>query len=241
MVCTLEALGQDVITSYSTLPQGYESYERQALALYWKNLYLDYREVAVETYSKSKNKPKKTMAIFTGVGILGYCASTTPDELKYRDQLLIYSNDMTLVGESIRNPRASRYLDQAEKYYDVGVVRSISLGIFSVMWLDNYDSKYGTGLPCLYRRSISISLELNATNTTRRMPTARPRFGSSVPRRARAVSSCGIYSSQCDYLKPRFTELTDRVLDVGFLGRWWILHNIMRDFDVNPIEFLNKT
>nr|CAD7414116.1 unnamed protein product [Timema poppensis] len=162
-------------------------------ALYWKNLYLDYKEVAVETYSKSKKKPKKTLAIFTGVGLLGYCASTTPDELKYRDQLLIYSNDMTLVGEPIRNPRASRYLDQVEKYYDVGVVRNISLGILSVMWLDNYDS------------------------------------------------SCGIYSSQCDYLKPRFTEMTDRVLDVGFLGRWWILHNIMRDFDVNPIEFLNKT
>nr|CAD7404638.1 unnamed protein product [Timema cristinae] len=162
-------------------------------ALYWKNLYLDYREVAVETYSKSKKKPKKTLAIFTGVGILGYCASTTPDELKYRDQLLMSSNDMTLVGESIRNPHASRYLDQVEKYYDLGVVRNISLGILSVMWLDNYDS------------------------------------------------SCGIYSSQCDYLKPRFTEMIDRVLDVGFLGRWWILHNIMRDFDVNPIEFINKT
>nr|CAD7442507.1 unnamed protein product [Timema bartmani] len=45
--------------------------------------------------------------------------------------------------------------------------------------------KYGTGLPCLYRRSISISLELNATNT-RHMPTARPRFGSGASRRARA-------------------------------------------------------
>ncbi|CAG2057712.1 unnamed protein product, partial [Timema podura] len=53
---------------------------------------------------------------------------------------------------------------------------------------DSRTSKYGTGLPCLYRRSISISLELNATNTTRRMPTARPRFGSGAPRRARAVS-----------------------------------------------------
>nr|CAD7590025.1 unnamed protein product [Timema genevievae] len=47
--------------------------------------------------------------------------------------------------------------------------------------------KYATGLPRLYRRSISIYLELNATNTMRRMPTARPCFGSSAPRRARAV------------------------------------------------------
>nr|CAD7459307.1 unnamed protein product [Timema tahoe] len=48
-------------------------------------------------------------------------------------------------------------------------------------------SKYEMGLPCLYHRSISISLELNATNITRRMPTARPRYGSGAPRRARAV------------------------------------------------------
>nr|CAD7605255.1 unnamed protein product [Timema genevievae] len=47
--------------------------------------------------------------------------------------------------------------------------------------------KYGTGLPRLYRRSISISLELNATNTTRRMPTARLRFGVGAPCHARAV------------------------------------------------------
>nr|CAD7598606.1 unnamed protein product [Timema genevievae] len=44
---------------------------------------------------------------------------------------------------------------------------------------------HSVGLPRLYRRSISISLELNAINTTRCMPIARPCSG--APRRTRAV------------------------------------------------------
>nr|CAD7440970.1 unnamed protein product [Timema bartmani] len=47
--------------------------------------------------------------------------------------------------------------------------------------------KYGAGLPRLYRSSIYISLKLSVTNTTWRMPTARPHFGSGAPRRARAI------------------------------------------------------
>ncbi|XP_072255674.1 mitochondrial import inner membrane translocase subunit Tim29 [Pyxicephalus adspersus] len=49
---------------------------------------------------------------------------------------------------------------------------------------------------------------------------------------------CDLYSTQCSHLKPRWTEFPNRVLDVGFFGRWWLLQNKMNDFDINEEEFV---
>ncbi|XP_051898100.1 mitochondrial import inner membrane translocase subunit Tim29 [Pristis pectinata] len=46
-----------------------------------------------------------------------------------------------------------------------------------------------------------------------------------------------IYDAQCEYLRPRWSRFPDRVLDVGFLGKWWVLSSKMRDWDVNDDEF----
>ncbi|KAM5171409.1 mitochondrial import inner membrane translocase subunit Tim29 [Mantella aurantiaca] len=48
---------------------------------------------------------------------------------------------------------------------------------------------------------------------------------------------CDLYSTQCSHLKPRWSEFPDRVLDIGFFGRWWLLQNKMEDFDINEEEF----
>jgi len=48
----------------------------------------------------------------------------------------------------------------------------------------------------------------------------------------------GIYHSSCKYIKPRWTEIfTERFIDVGFLGKWWLLLDNMKDYDVNPEEW----
>jgi len=52
----------------------------------------------------------------------------------------------------------------------------------------------------------------------------------------------GIYHSSCNYIKPRWSEiLTERLIDVGFLGKWWLLNENMTDFDVNPEEWNEDT
>ncbi|NXW83681.1 TIM29 translocase, partial [Alopecoenas beccarii] len=45
------------------------------------------------------------------------------------------------------------------------------------------------------------------------------------------------YAQRCRYLRPRWWEAPRRVLDVGFLGRWWVLSWRCRDYDVNDEEF----
>lgn len=46
-----------------------------------------------------------------------------------------------------------------------------------------------------------------------------------------------LYEAQCSNLSGRWRQLQQRVLDVGFAGRWWTLESKMRDYDVNEDEF----
>lgn len=42
-----------------------------------------------------------------------------------------------------------------------------------------------------------------------------------------------IYEAHCDYLQLSYTEFGSRILDIGFLDRWWVLSKKMIDFDVS--------
>lgn len=46
-----------------------------------------------------------------------------------------------------------------------------------------------------------------------------------------------LYEARCSNLSVPWRELPNRVLDVGFVGRWWVLEKKMEDFDVNEAEY----
>ncbi|XP_029014053.1 mitochondrial import inner membrane translocase subunit Tim29 [Betta splendens] len=46
-----------------------------------------------------------------------------------------------------------------------------------------------------------------------------------------------LYEAQCSNLSVRWRDLPQRVLDVGFAGRWWNLDSKMQDYDINEEEF----
>ncbi|XP_074917332.1 mitochondrial import inner membrane translocase subunit Tim29 [Chelonoidis abingdonii] len=46
-----------------------------------------------------------------------------------------------------------------------------------------------------------------------------------------------LYQAHCKHLKPRWMDFPARTLDVGFLGRWWVLSSKMKDSDINEEEF----
>lgn len=48
---------------------------------------------------------------------------------------------------------------------------------------------------------------------------------------------CTLYEAQCSNLSVRWREIPQRILDVGFVGRWWVLESKMKDYDVNEEEF----
>ncbi|CAD6221290.1 GSCOCG00005131001-RA-CDS [Cotesia congregata] len=49
--------------------------------------------------------------------------------------------------------------------------------------------------------------------------------------------SCALYKTTCTYLKPKYLEFHQRIVDVGFLGKWWVLDHKMKDYDINDSEF----
>jgi uncharacterized protein C19orf52 len=49
---------------------------------------------------------------------------------------------------------------------------------------------------------------------------------------------CALFLNSCNYLKPsNFNYLTERIIDIGFAGKWRIMELKMVDFDVNPQEW----
>uniref|UniRef100_A0A452QMV1 Translocase of inner mitochondrial membrane 29 n=1 Tax=Ursus americanus TaxID=9643 RepID=A0A452QMV1_URSAM len=50
-------------------------------------------------------------------------------------------------------------------------------------------------------------------------------------------AEASLYQARCRYLQPRWADFPDRILDVGFVGRWWVLAARMRDCDINDEEF----
>ncbi|KAM8844886.1 mitochondrial import inner membrane translocase subunit Tim29 [Spinachia spinachia] len=46
-----------------------------------------------------------------------------------------------------------------------------------------------------------------------------------------------LYEAQCSSLSAPWRELPRRILDVGFVGRWWVLDSKMKDYDINEDEF----
>lgn len=44
---------------------------------------------------------------------------------------------------------------------------------------------------------------------------------------------CNTFESQCSYLKVQYSKFVDRIVDVGFLDKWWILSRKMIDYDIN--------
>ncbi|XP_039370068.1 mitochondrial import inner membrane translocase subunit Tim29 [Mauremys reevesii] len=50
-------------------------------------------------------------------------------------------------------------------------------------------------------------------------------------------AEAALYQAHCKHLKPRWTDFPARILDVGFLGRWWVLSSKMKDSDINEEEF----
>ncbi|XP_012060021.1 PREDICTED: uncharacterized protein C19orf52 [Atta cephalotes] len=49
--------------------------------------------------------------------------------------------------------------------------------------------------------------------------------------------NCSSYKAVCPYLKPRYVTFYERIVDVGFLGKWWVLDRKMKNYDVNEAEF----
>jgi len=106
---------------------------------YFGNIYNDYRTVAVEAAEDAKQHPFKTSAYFTLLAIAGYFMRTNPTRHQFDSQLTECANDIATVGDPIRNPSSEQHIQHLVCCANAGLLRRTTFGVFSLMWIDNYD------------------------------------------------------------------------------------------------------
>ena len=73
---------------------------------------------------------------------LFYAAKTNPDERHHRQAVVQAMDDMVMVSRSNLNPVSYRYLTDIQTCYNQGVIRRLSLGFLSFIWIDEYDTYF---------------------------------------------------------------------------------------------------
>lgn len=91
-----------------------------------------------------KAKPLKS-SIYGSIGLFLYgCAKTNPDKRDFTDQLQHSQGLVALVTPDLQNPKAVEYLKMVERSRNNDTLRIMSIGFFSIMWLDDKASSLST-------------------------------------------------------------------------------------------------
>ncbi|XP_046749749.1 mitochondrial ribonuclease P catalytic subunit [Diprion similis] len=108
-------------------------------AMYWKNLYTDYANVGITTYQDCVANPLRFSLTLTTAWGVYYIKSHNPDELSYRSAIINANNYFTLISSTARNPSTTEYLTIINKSLSQGLARYFSCGLFSIVWIDEFD------------------------------------------------------------------------------------------------------
>ncbi|XP_058806398.1 mitochondrial import inner membrane translocase subunit Tim29 [Phymastichus coffea] len=107
---------------------------------YWKNLYIDYKDVANSIYEHSTTHPIRTAVYLTFSGTSYYLSQHNPNEVIFKDQLMKSTQKLLLVGGPVQNPKSIHYVKWLEQCHNERIIRKINFGIFSLLWIDKYDN-----------------------------------------------------------------------------------------------------
>lgn len=122
------------------LPEKYKGKYIEKVFLYWKGLIRDYGDVFSDVGQTMIDKPRKAWTYATIIGGAYLCGRNNPTDIDFIEQLRDYTNGMALVAEHCHNPKSREFLDIIEKGQNEGVLRRSTIGIATIVWLDNYDS-----------------------------------------------------------------------------------------------------
>ncbi len=176
------------ISNKFVFPEKYKGTIYEKWTRYWQHLGIDYKDVFVNVAKQMKEKPILASIYCTTGGAFYYCVKTNPSEEDFILQLRNYNAEAVLVHDSCLNTNCTDYIKFIEQCYNQGIVRHLSLGFISFLWLDNYDH------------------------------------------------DASLYKAVCTYTDPQYLTFHERVIDVGFLNKWWNLSKKMTDYDVNDKE-----
>lgn len=109
-------------------------------AKYWKTVYKDYKDVALDLKNDIKSKPVKSVLIFSGLGFTTFCAKHNPDARHFKDTFIRANNDVIVIHPSMQRKQTIDHLSFIEKAYNSNIIRHLNLGVLSFIWIDNFSS-----------------------------------------------------------------------------------------------------
>jgi len=92
-----------------------------------------------ETLSSRLQLPER----LKGGRIERYANRHNPDEKSFNDLLVKVNNDLTMVSELCRNNTSMQHQFEIVRAQNAGVPRHWNLGLFSIIWRDNYNTDFG--------------------------------------------------------------------------------------------------
>lgn len=101
-------------------------------------------DVAIDSIKFAKENPVRT-SIYGTVGTVGYsCCKNNPDSRTYTDQLKQAQNELSMIYSEQQNPISKDYLKYIETCRNNDTLRILSLGLFSIVWIDDKASYLAT-------------------------------------------------------------------------------------------------
>lgn len=101
---------------------------------YWKNLFIDYRQMLQDLRTDIQDEPLKTLKWTAILGLSIVLAKNSPDELDFKNELKEAENKAAMVGDECLNKQSIEHLRFLETCYNAGLIHYQSLGILSIMY-----------------------------------------------------------------------------------------------------------
>lgn len=91
-----------------------------------------------------KENPVRS-SIYASIGTFAVtCYKKNPTYQAYVDQFRTAQNQLALVFADSQNPKSVNYLKNIETCRNKDTLRATSLGLFSILWIDDYASELAT-------------------------------------------------------------------------------------------------
>ena len=93
----------------------------------------DYADVFTDLFKSSWKHPFRTVAYISIGSLIIAAVSKRPDYNGYLNDVLGYSNELSMCSDLVRNPKAKRYIDNIITMHSDGYLTYINLGVVALI------------------------------------------------------------------------------------------------------------